>query len=137
MPCNNVKFGKILTFEDERSVRANEHSACASTTYGPCTALGVDSNISSEDDSVPAVPRRSFNPVDGVEKSSGRSVARVLGVDAFDISVASGGEEIHEHRLDRLRLVDDGLGADVDTADGLGVDVVLLDQARDSCTSKY
>ena len=94
--------GKRLTFQDQRSVRSNKHSHRSSSADRSCTSLGVDGDISSDDESVSSIPTTAFNPVDCVEESGRSTVASVLGVDSFDVGVARGGEEIHEMRLDRL-----------------------------------
>jgi hypothetical protein len=46
------------------------------------------------------------------------------------------GEEVHEDGLDSLGLVDDGLCADVEATDGLGVNVVLLEEVVDGWESE-
>ena len=60
-----------------------------------------------------------------LERSS-RTVARVLRVNTLDVGVARRLEEVHEHGLDRLALVDDRLGTDVEATNRARVDVVLL-----------
>ena len=112
------------------SVGADEHGDSASTTSGARVALGVEGNVSGHDNGVAAVPGRRLDPVDGVEEGIGAAVARVHGVDALDTGVVA--EKGHEHRLDRLRLVEEGLGADLESANRVGVDVVLLEQVRDN-----
>lgn len=128
-----MMLGGRLTFKRKRRVRADEHRARASAARRASAALSVDRDVSAHDERVAAVPRGGLDPVHGVEERGGGAVARVLGVDALDVGVAGGGEEIHEERLARFREVDGGLGPDVDAADGLGVDVVLFEQVRDGC----
>ena len=121
-----------LTFEDHRRVGADEDSNSAGTTCRASSALGVDGDVTSNNDSVATIPRAGLDPVDGVEERGGRAVARVFRVDTLDVVVAGLSEEVHESRLDRLGLVDDGLSANVDTTDRLRVDIVLLQQTSDS-----
>jgi hypothetical protein len=124
-----------LTLEDQRSIRPNQHCTSSSTSRRPRRSLSVDSDVSTEDDGVSSVPRRRLDPVNGVEEGGSRTVAGVLGVDTLNVGVAVGLEEVHEDGLDRLGLVDDGLGTDVDSTDRLGVDVVLGEETRNSYIS--
>lgn len=112
--------------EDDRGVGANQHGNAASTTGGTGSTLGVQGNIAADNDGVTAVPGGGLEPVDAVEDSVGTAVAGVDGVNALDVGVAGGSEELHQDGLDGLGLVQEGLGADLEAADGLGVDVVLL-----------
>ena len=121
---------KVLTFDGERSVRPDEHRKGTSATSGTPTALRVDSDVTANDDRVPAVPGRGLDPVYSVEERGSRTIARVLGVDTLDVGVARLGEVVHQVRFGRLGLVDDRLGADIDATNGLGIDVVLFDEAR-------
>ena len=121
---------QVLTFDSKRRIGTNEHGDGARTTSGTAAALGVDGNVTANDDRVAAVPRGGLNPVDRVEERSGGTIASVLGVDALNVSVAGLGEVVHEMGLSRLRLVNDSLRADVNAANGLGVNVVLFDEAR-------
>lgn len=125
----------IRTLHHQRRVRADEHRNSARTTDRARAALGVDGNVAREHDRVAAVPRARLDPVDRVEERSGTTVARVLRVDALNVRVAVRRKELHEHRLDRLGLVDDRLRTDVEATDRLGVDVVVLHQLRHGCMS--
>jgi len=119
------------TLENERSVRADEHGARAGTADRARTALGVDGNVARDDERVAAVPAARLDPVARVEEGGRAAVARVLRVDALDVRVAR--EQVHQDRLDRLALVDERLGADVDAADRRGRDVVLLEERLGHC----
>ena len=79
--------------------------------------------------------RAGFNPIDSIEERSGGSVASSFGVDAFNIGVSGRSKEVHKHRLDGLGLVDDRFGSDLDASNRARVDVVLLQQALDGCST--
>lgn len=85
-------------------------------------------NVTGDNDGVTAIPGRGFNPVDTVEQGIGTAVASIDGVNAFQVGVVA--KELHQNRLDRLGLVQDGLSADLESADRVGVDIVLLEQIR-------
>jgi len=121
-----------LTLEDDGSVRSNQDGTGSGSSSRSSRTLRVDGDISSENDGVPSIPTLTLDPVDGVEKSSGSSVASVLGIDSLDVGVSVRLEEIHEHTLDRLGLVDDRLGSNIESTDRLGVDVELLEETGDS-----
>ena len=104
---------KTLTFENDGGVGSDQHGTGSGTTSGSCGTLGVDGNVTCEDDGVPAVPGRRFDPVDGVKDGGGGTVASVFAVDTLDVKVSRLGEKVHEGRLDGFGLVDDGLGTDV------------------------
>lgn len=55
-----------------------------------------------------------------------RTIARVFRINTLNIGV--GGEEVHENSLDRLGLVNDGLGSNIEAANGVGINVVLLQE---------
>ncbi len=55
-------------------------------------------------------------PRDAVEEGGGATVTSVSRVHSFDVGVLASLEQFHQHRLDALRLVDEGLGADFQTA---------------------
>jgi len=114
--------------DDDGGVGANEHGDGAGTAGGPGVALGVEGDVAGDDDGVSAVPGGGLDPVDSVEEGVSTAVAGVDGVNALDAGVVA--EELHEHGLDRLGLVQHGLGADLEAADGLSIDVVVLQQAR-------
>ena len=115
-----------LTLKDQWSVRADEHGASTGTTSRPGVPLSVDGNVTGEDDRIPTIPGGTLDPVDCIKDGSGRTVAGINVVNAFDIVIAGFLEELHEHGLNRLCLVNDSLSADVETANRLGVDVVLF-----------
>jgi hypothetical protein len=127
-----MEESKERTLENEGSVRADEHSDGSSTTNRSRTTLSVDSDVTSDDNGVTTVPRARLDPVDSVEKGGGSSVASVLRVDTLDVRVA--GEEVHEDGLDGLGLVDQGLGSDVETTDGRGRDLVLVEKGLGGCS---
>lgn len=77
------------------------------------------------------VPRTGLHPVDGVEEGGRAAVAGVGGVDALHVRVAGVLEQLHEDRLDRLGLVDDGLRADLQPADAVVGQAVALHQPLD------
>jgi len=120
-----------LTLEDDGGVRSDEHGNGTSTTNGTSSTLSVDGNVTSHDKSVASIPRGALDPVDGVEECGRSTVAGILGVDALNVGVVA--KEVHEDSLDRLGLVDQGLGADVDTADGRGRDLVLVEEGLGDC----
>lgn len=114
---------------NNRGVRANKKGDGASTACGTSIALGIKGNISSNNNAVPAVPGRGLDPVNSVEKSVGTAVASVDGINTLDVCVVA--EKLHQHRLDRLGLVEDGLGTDLETTNRVGVDVVVLEEVGD------
>ena len=123
----------MLTFKNNRGVGSDQHGASSGTASGSGGALGIDGNVSGEDDGVPSIPGRRLDPVDGVENCSGGAIARVLAIDTLDIIIARLCEKVHKGSLDGFGLVDDGLRADFQTTDGLGVDIVLFEQSGDAC----
>lgn len=126
-----------LTLDNQGGVGANKHGASTHTTDRTSRTLLVDSNVTGEHDGVSAVPGFTLHPVDGVEESGGGAVASVLGVDTLDIVVTGSVEEVHEDGLGGLGFVNQGLGSDVKTADGGGVDVVLGEQLGDGWRCEY
>ena len=127
---------KKHTFENDRGVRSDQHGAGSSATRGSCGALCVDSDVTGEDDGVPSVPGRRLDPIDSVENGGGGAIAGVFAIDALNIVVARLGEKVHEGCLDRFGLVDDGLGADFQTTDRFGVDVVFFEQSGYACVEE-
>ena len=111
---------------DDGGVRADQHSDGTGTTSGARIALGIQGNISSDDKAVPSVPARGLDPIDSVEDGIGTTIAGIDSVDTLDVGVVA--EQLHDHRLDGLGLVQKGLGTDLETANGVGVDLVLLEQ---------
>lgn len=113
---------------NNRGIRADQHSHGTGTARRTSIALGVQSNIASNDNGITAVPGRGFYPVDTVEQGVGTAVASIDGVDAFEVGIVT--EQLHQNRLDRLGLVQNGLGANLQATNRVGVDVVLLEQVR-------
>lgn len=89
----------VLTFDSKGGVGADKHRARTRTAGRPAAALGVDSNVTADDECVAAVPRGRLNPVDGVEERRGGAVAGVFRVDTLDVGVASASKEVHEESL--------------------------------------
>jgi hypothetical protein len=118
----------LTGLHDNGGVRANEHGNATSTTGGAGIALGVQRDIASDNDGITTIPSGRFDPVDRVEQSVGATVARIHCVNTLNVVVAALVEQLHENRLDRLGLVEQGLSADLEAANGLGVDVVLLEK---------
>lgn len=85
--------------ESERSVGTDKHGNAASTASGSGGALLVESNVTSDDNGVAAVPGGGLNPVNGVKQSVGAAVAGVDGVHTLDVGVAGGLEKLHQHTL--------------------------------------
>ena len=117
--------------EDNGGVRTDEQGHTASTTSGASSTLCVKSNVSADHDGVTAVPGRGLDPVNAVENSVGATVASVDIIHTLDVGVAVRSKQLHQHRLDGLRLIQDGLGTDLETANGLGVDIVLAEEGRE------
>lgn len=122
--------------DSDGSVRANKHGYATSSAGGTGIALRVQGNVTSHNNGVTAVPRRRLDPVDAVEQGVGSTVAGVHRIDTLDVVVATLFEELHQDRLDRLGLVKERLGADLEASDGLGVYAVLLEQRGDGCQGK-
>jgi hypothetical protein len=111
--------------EHDRGIRADQHGNGTSTTGGAGSSLGIEGNVSADNNGISAIPGRRLNPVDAVEYSVGTTIASIDGVDTLNVGVSMRGKQLHQHRLDRLGLVKKGLCADLKTTDRLGVDVVL------------
>lgn len=122
--------------EHNRGVRANQHGHGTSTTSGAGSSLGIEGNVTADNNGISAVPGRRLNPVDAVEYSVGTTVASIDGVDTLNVGVSMRSKKLHQHRLDRLGLVKKGLCADLKTTDGLGVDVVLAKEGGTRGQSK-
>ena len=119
------------TVKHDGCIGTNEDSTGTSSTGRSGSTLSVHSDVTGNDDSVATVPGVGLHPVDGVEEGSSTTVAGVLGVDTLNVEVAGLSEEVHEGSLDGLGLVNDGLSANINTTNGLGVDVVLFEETRD------
>jgi hypothetical protein len=111
--------------EHNRGIGANQHGHGTSTTSGAGSSLGIEGNVTADNNGISAVPGRRLNPVDAVEYSVRTTVASIDGVDTLNVGVSMRSKKLHQHRLDRLGLVKKGLCADLKTTDRLGVDVVL------------
>ena len=114
--------------ENKWRVWANKHGHRANTTGWSGGTLRVDSNVACHDNGVSTIPGRRLDPVDGVDNSRGSTVARVDRVDTFNVVVVA--KKLHQNRLDRLGLVQQGLGSDLQSTNRVGVDVVVLQQSR-------
>jgi len=119
---------------DDRGVGADQHSDGTGTTSGAGIALGVESDITGNDNSIAAVPSGRLNPVNGVENSVGTTVAGVNGVDTLDVGVVA--KKLHKNTLDRLGLVEKSLGTNLEETNRVGVDVVVLEELRGSGKSE-
>jgi hypothetical protein len=106
-----------LTLKDNGGVGANQDGTSSGATSRACSTFGVDGNITCNNNCISAIPRAGFDPVDSVEEGGSGAVARVFRVDSFNVKVSRLGKEIHEGCFNRLGLVDDGLGPDVETTD--------------------
>lgn len=113
----------------EWCIRADQHSYATSSASGSRSSLGIERNVSSHDDGVSSIPGRRLEPVDGVEEGVGTTVASIHGIHTLNRGVFT--KQLHEDRLDGLGLVEDGLGTDFETSNGVGVDLVLAQQVRD------
>lgn len=122
--------------EDDGRIGTDEEGNAASTASRAGISLLVESNVTSDNNRVAAVPSGGLNPVDSVENSVSAAVAGVHGIDTLDVGVAGLSEELHKHRLDGLGLVEQSLGADFEAANVLGIDIVLLDERRDGGEGK-
>lgn len=121
----------LASVHDNWRVGANKHGHASGSASRAGGALGVKGNVSCDDDGVTAVPARGLDPVDRVEQGVCAAVAGVYRVDTLDVVVARLLKQLHQDRFHRLGLVQQRLGADLEAADCLGVDVVLLEQRGD------
>jgi len=119
--------------KSKRSIRPNEHGYTACATSRTRVAFLVESNIAGNHNGITAVPRRGFYPVDRVEESVCAAVTSIHSINTFNVCISSLLEQLHEHRLNRLRFVENSLGADFESADGLDVNCILLDQRGEGC----
>ena len=114
---------------DNRSVGANQHSDTTSTTSGSSVALGIEGNVTSNNDSISAIPRRRLDPVDAVEQSVGTTIASIHGINSLQVGVVP--EKLHQDGLDGLGFVEDRLGTDLEATNRVSVDVVVLKEPGD------
>ncbi|KAG5456602.1 MAG: hypothetical protein BJ554DRAFT_3617 [Olpidium bornovanus] len=114
-------------------VGADEHGHATGPSRGAGAARRVHRDVAGHHQGKPAVPGRGLYPVHGVEQRAGAPVASVCRVHALDGGIAGVDEQLHQHRLDRLGLVDDRLGTDFKSPD-VGVrDVVFLHEVLYGC----
>ena len=104
------EFAMTLTFENGGGVGTDQQGAGSGTTSRSSRTLGGNSNVTGEGDGVSSTRGGRLDAIGGVE--NGGNEPGLTGV------------------LDGSRLVDGGLGADFQTIDGLGVDVVLSNKAE-------
>lgn len=112
--------------DHDGSIRANQHGDAASASSRSSIALGIEGNIASHHNALASVPAGRLHPVDRVDQGVGASIAGIEGINSLDVVVLA--KELHQHRLDRLGLVEDRLCADLETANVVDVDAVVLDQ---------
>jgi len=118
--------------EDDGGIGTNQHGDTASTAGRAGSTLGIQSNVTADNDGITAVPGGRLEPVDAVEDGVGATVTRVDGVNTLNVGVAMRGEQLHQDGLDGLGLVQEGFGADLKATNGLGVDVVLVHEGGES-----
>lgn len=63
----NNKHVTVRTFEDKGSMGTNQHGTGTSTTNRACAAFSIDRNVTSEDNSIAAIPAGALDPVDSVK----------------------------------------------------------------------
>lgn len=124
--------GTETGLEDDRGIGADDHSNAASSTSGTGSTSGIQSNITANHDGITAIPGGGLDPVDAVEDSVGATVAGVDVIDTLDVGVSVGSEKLHENRLHGLGLVQKGLGANLESSNGLGVDVVFFHEGGEN-----
>ena len=86
--------------KDNGSIRANQEGNGTSTTSRAGSTLSVDGDISGNNNGVSAIPGRGLDPVDGVEKSVGTTVAGINRVQTLNVGVVT--KELHQDRLNGL-----------------------------------
>ncbi len=69
-----------------------------------------------------------MKPIDGVEDGIGATVAGVQIVDAFDVGVTGGLEQLHQHGLAGFGFVKHGFGADFEAADAGKINGIFADE---------
>lgn len=119
-----LHVGTVLGVEHKGSIRTNQHGDGTASTGRAGSTLGVDGNITGNNNSVTSIPGSGLNPVNSIEEGISTTVAGVVSVDTLDVGVIA--HELHKHRLHTLTLVQKSLGTDLETTDILGVQVVLL-----------
>lgn len=118
--------GTETGLEDDRSIGANDHGDATSTTSRAGSTSGVQGNITADHNGITAIPGGGLEPVDAVEDGVGATVAGVDVVDTLNVGVSVRSEKLHENGLDGLGLVQKGLSANLESSNGLGVDVVFV-----------
>lgn len=108
-------------------IRANQHGDHTGATGWARGTLGVQGDIASNNQSISSIPSRRLDPVDGIKDGVGATVASIDSINALDVGVVT--EELHKNRLDGLGLVENGLGTDFQATNGVGVNVVLAQEA--------
>ena len=114
--------------QHERRIGSDEHGDGACTADWARTALGIDGNVTSKHKRVATIPATALHPVHCIKKCGRATVARVLGIDTFNVGVTVFLKQVHQHCFDRLGFVNDGLCADINTTNRLWVDMVFFKQ---------
>lgn len=100
--------GRRLTVtDDDGGAGSHQHGDGSGAAGGPGAAAGVDRHVPRHGQSQSAVPEPRLDPGHRVEKGRSAPVAGVGRVHPFHVRVAAVFEELHQHRLDALRLVQD------------------------------
>lgn len=108
--------------ERQRRIWAYEHGHASGAASRSRVALFVERDVASHNNGVTAVPRGRLDPVESVEERVGTTIASVHSVNALNVRITAGLEELHKHRLDGFGLVEEGFGADFEAADRGGID---------------
>lgn len=74
----------------------------------------------------PTVPGAGLHPVDSIEERCCASITGICSVYALHVCVARVLKQLHYNRLDRLRLINDSLGADLQSSNAVVGQVVSL-----------
>lgn len=111
---------------DDWGVWTDEHGDGTSSSGWAGVTLGVQGDISSNDNGVTPIPCGGLNPGNGVKEGVGSTVAGVQCVNTLNVGVLA--EKLHEDRLDGLGLVENGLSSDLEASNGVCVDVVFGDE---------
>lgn len=118
--------------KDNRGIRTNEEGNTASTTSRASRSLGIQSNVTADNNGISSIPGGRLKPVDAVEDSVGTSIASVDVVNTLNVEVSALGKELHQNGLDGLGFVQESLSTDFETTNGLGVDVVFAKEGGES-----